>query len=121
MNITFPEGRILFRFTPNPEDDITGYDQVGTEQVVIEEPKADGGVVIYGKSSRTGEWLANFGERHVIKRLLEMMMAVHMQHDEPCRLDHHGFCQSHLSGPPCLYAEIKQALADVRLPIGEQS
>jgi hypothetical protein len=114
-----PEGRVIFRFKPNPEDDITGFDDVGSEQIVVEHEGAIAGLVVYGKSTRTGEWIANMGERHVIKRLLEMLMKVHLQHDEPCRLDHHGFCQNHYSGPPCLYGEIKAALNAAELPIGK--
>ncbi len=111
-----PEGRILFRFTPNPEDDITGYDPIGDEHVVCE-CQGFAGLVVYGKCR--GKWHANFGERHVIKRLLEMMMRVHLQHGEPCRLDHNGFCQAHFCGEPCLYGEIKAAMNAVVLPIGE--
>lgn len=117
MKSVLPEGRIIFRFTPQPEDNITGVDDVGAEHVVVEVAQCPAGLMVYGKHPKTGEWIANYGERHVIKRLLEMMMRVHLQHDEPCRLDHHGFCQSHYCSEPCLYAEIKKALESAVLPV----
>lgn len=110
------EGRIIFRWTPMPEDDITGLDDVPMEYAVVEQPKAPGGLVIWGKR-RNGEWFANWQARHLVKRLLEMLMRVHIQHDEPCRLDHNGFCQSHYCSEPCLYAEIKKSLEAVELPV----
>lgn len=105
----FPEGKILFRFTTNPEDDVTGVDDVAAEYLILERPRGDAGLIVYGRRS-SGEWVGNWGGRHVIKRLLELLALVHQQHDEPCRFDHHGFCQEHGCDKPCLYAEIRKAI-----------
>lgn len=61
-------GDIVYRFTPKPSDDITGYDDIADEYIVLREKKADGGLVIYGK--HRGEWHANPNARHVVRRLL---------------------------------------------------
>lgn len=107
----FVHGKCIFRFTTNPEDDITGVDDMATEYVVIERRRADAGLVIWGKYA-DGTWTPNWGGRHVIKRLLEMLRAVHRQHDEPCRLDHNRFCQAHYCSDPCFYGEIRKAMED---------
>lgn len=105
----FPESRILLRFTTLPEDNVTGVDDVATEYVILECPEAIAGLIVYGKISR-GEWIANWGGRHVIKRLLEWIVRIHQQHNEPCRLDHHGFCQAHYCSAPCVYGQTREAM-----------
>jgi hypothetical protein len=80
MQTEHPEGRVIFRMTTNPEDDITGIDDLAEEYVVIERKEAMAGLVIWGRYR--DEWHCNPSARHVVKRLLEMMMRVHLQHDE---------------------------------------
>lgn len=69
---SFPQGRVLFRFKTRPEDNVTGHDDMAAEYVVIEYPQAHAGLVEFGKHPRTGEWIANWGARHIVKRLLEL-------------------------------------------------
>lgn len=40
----------------------------------------------------------------------DLLREVLAQHNDPCRIDHNGFCQEHLCGAPCLYARIREAL-----------
>jgi len=42
-------------------------------------------------------------------------------HDEPCRLDHHGCCQSHFLEEDCLIVRTKQALESARKILNEQT
>lgn len=67
-----PKGRILFRFKTNQSDNVTGNDDMPSECIVIEHGDAYAGLVVHGKSPRTGKWIVNWGERHVIRRLLEI-------------------------------------------------
>jgi hypothetical protein len=67
---SFPEGRVLYQFTPTPADNITGFDDVAEEYVVTEHPDAMAGLVIHALYD--GAWHTNpFSARHVVKRLLE--------------------------------------------------
>lgn len=47
-------------------------------------------------------------ERTELRALLEEF--VDSCGEEPCRFDHHGFCQEHMSSPPCLVAEARKML-----------
>lgn len=48
-------------------------------------------------------------EGHAI-RLATILRKMEEKEEESCRLDHHGFCQSHGCGAPCLVAEAREAL-----------
>jgi hypothetical protein len=75
-----PKGRVLFRFTTNPDDNVTGNDDVAIEYVVVECPTAMAGLVVHGRYGRG--WVVNPGERHVVKRLLEILDAYRTQRGE---------------------------------------
>lgn len=66
----FPAGKVLYQFTTKPEDNVTGNDDMPAEIAVIE-CRGYAGLVVWGRSARTGEWYPSHGDRHVIKRLLE--------------------------------------------------
>lgn len=49
----------------------------------------------------------------VDKRLAELEAALRaVIDDEPCRYDHHGYCQTHLLGKPCEVAEARRLLVE---------
>lgn len=104
------EGKVLFRFTTKPEDNVTGVDDIASEYAVVEIPRGIAGLMVYGCHPRTGRWTANWQARHVVKRMLELLQRVHEMHDEPCRYDHNGFCQAHFYSEPCLYGEIRNGI-----------
>lgn len=54
-------------------------------------------------------WNAQVAYLVALEALLKEFMYV-CDGDEACRLDHHGFCQTHASGPPCYIAEARALL-----------
>ena len=71
-----PDSKILYRFTTTEAENVTGYDDMAAEYIVFEEPKADGGLIVYGRRRSDGEWVANWPSRHVIRRLLKILEAL---------------------------------------------
>ena len=49
-----------------------------------------------------------------ISRIIELLEELMELFDEPCRHDHHGYCQEHFLGDPCVIAELKNALAEYK-------
>jgi hypothetical protein len=41
--------------------------------------------------------------------------------DDPCRLDHHGNCQTHSLGNPCNVAEAREFLASLGEPVSQEA
>jgi hypothetical protein len=67
------EGELLFRFTARPEEKVTCYGALVDEYIVIGNPQAAAGLVVYVRLKIDGgSWEANpWSERLVIRRLLE--------------------------------------------------
>lgn len=103
-----PPGRVLFHFETELEDNITGYDDIAVEYAVMELPQGSAGLIIYGRH-KGGQWSANWGGRHVVKRLLELLGKVHEYNSEECWFDSSGFCQEHGCDSPCPYEQIADA------------
>lgn len=75
--------------------------------------------------------VATFEERKAVMQRAceELQMALEIEHgryvdaasllkrlidDDPCQLDHHGYCQAHgLYSPPCPHAEAKKLLGEI--------
>lgn len=74
------KNNIIYRFTPKPNDNITGEDDIADEYVVEQNDDAYAGLVIYGKYQ--GRWVTNPSARAVVRQLLiESKRLVGVSHD----------------------------------------
>ena len=67
----YTDADVLYRFRIDARDHDPYKDWKGVELVVIREPKAWGGVMVWGRCRGVREWKSNWGERFVIARLLK--------------------------------------------------
>jgi len=71
--------KILLRFTPEPQDeDQKLMDDEAEEYIIVEEPKANSGLVVFGRYNRSG-WIANPTLRPVVKYLLQALESSQMK------------------------------------------
>ncbi len=68
--------KVIFRWKlPDDYPNFSGHDDLPTEYKVVENKKADGGVVIFGKYN--GEWKPNpWNARTLVRHLIECLLEV---------------------------------------------
>lgn len=62
---------IVFRFSPSPIDNVTGYDDLAKEYIVTRCADADSGLIVWGRFDV--RWIANPSGRPVIRELLRRL------------------------------------------------
>jgi hypothetical protein len=65
-----PQGPALYAKDLHASDRIARFDDAPDKVFVEADPNAYAGLVVYGYHAERNEWIANWGERHVIRRLL---------------------------------------------------
>lgn len=84
--------KVLLRFRANFADKYEQMIQdIADEYIVIEWPSANSGIICYGRMDNDSRgWIANWGDRAVIKHLLDEVAQLRFAIDERAKQDAEG-------------------------------